>query len=227
MTGAGVRTRMATPEPKTSTFRTIVQQWAVDGVGIVIAVLFFAIVIIIVTFAVASSKSPWDTVIAALAMTSQAFFAYMVYRLGREQYAFSQDVAHRQDGFARQSADLQYKIDMYPLRRDAFANLEKAARVLTLHPDISDDQVEAVRASHLEIKRLFSDEAEALAFEVYQLVETAQRQAVMAQPTLDEGGSIIEPVGAAEMSAIHEKLDKAVGYFTDLQNIMEEEMKVR
>jgi hypothetical protein len=196
--------------------RSVLQRWGEDGVGIVVAILFFILVGIIVLVATASSKSPWDTVIAALAMTSQAFFAYVVWRLGKAQYAFTQQVTDR-----------QHKIDMYPLRKDAVKNLGRAAKVLWRGLGMSDDEVEAFRLCHLEIKNLFSDNAESLAYELYQLMERAHLLHLRAVVTFDEGGSIIKPADTEKLAAATNCVDNAFDVFTDLQNVMDDEMSIR
>jgi hypothetical protein len=216
MDGGGVRTRMAAPEPKTSTLRTIVQQWAVDGVGIMIAILFFILVGIIVTVAVASSKSPWDTVIAALAMASQAFFAYVVYQLGRAQYAFT-----------RQVADRQHKIDMYPLRKTAIENLEAASLALHRPLSISDDHADAVMNSFLEIKQLFSNKAEDLSFELYQTFDRARYHAGKAAPIYDVKTGIATIRDEAESDLLHIAIDDCWNCLIELKNIMDGEMLIR
>lgn len=207
---------MEPTNPKPSAIRSVLQRWAEDGVGIMVAILFFILVGIIAVVATASSKSPWDTVIAALAMTSQAFFAYVVYRLGKNQYAFTQLVANR-----------QHKIDMYPLRKKAYDFLEDAERLLIPKRPITFNDGEAFRLCHLEIAAVFSDEADTLAFELYEAVQYAERLFSKAQPELDDGGSIKEPTNSAAAEEADASLDDVIDVYTDLQNMLNDEMRIR
>ncbi len=207
---------MESEKPATSTVRIIVRQWAQDGVGIVIAILFFIIVGIMVIIATAQSAKPWDTFIAALGVISQTFFAFVVWRLTISQNAFTKRMTERQQ-----------EIDKYPHRKEAAQKLEKLEPIINRQPNISDDEIEAFRLSHIEINKLFSPEAEELSFELYQTMENARRFMVKAQPTIDCGGSITIPAGAEETGAVHKLLDHASDILTDLQNLMAEEMRIR
>jgi len=185
------------------------------GLGIVIAVLFWFVVAVIIMVATWSSKSPWDTVIAALAMASQAFFAFVVWRLGKAQYAFTKQVTER-----------QHKIDMYPLRRSAATQLQKAAEVLYGPTSLSDDDVELFRQCNLEITSLFSDEANELSFELYQLVESAHTLFLRAPPEYDVGGSITMPGDPEIIAQATSAVDSAFDVLTDLQSLMDNEMRI-
>ncbi len=191
-------------------------RWWDTGAAFVVAILFWAVVCLIAIVATAQSAKPWDTFIAAIAMASQAFFAAAVWKLGKNQFAFTQQVSER-----------QHKIDMYPLRKDAARNLEAAGKVLVTPPALTDESIEAFRLCHLEIKNLFSDEAGELAFELYQIMMQAHMQFTRAQPKYDDGGSIKEPADPVKTSAAHKSLDDAYDYLTDLENIIDEEMRVR
>lgn len=206
---------MENSNPNASTIRSIFERWAVDGVGVVIGILFAFFVIIIAVVATASSKSPWDTVIATLAMVSQAFFAFVVLRMSENQNAFTKKMSER-----------QHQIDMYPLRKDAVRNLGKAAKVLWRGMNLSDDEVEAFRLCHLEIKNLFSERADNLAFELYELMERAHLLHMRAAVTFDDGGSIIKPADADKLAAANNCFDNAFDVFTDLQNAIDKEMGI-
>lgn len=207
---------MEPTNPKPSAIRSVLQRWAEDGVGIMVAILFFILVGIIAVVAAASSNKPWDTVIAAIGMGSQAFFAYVVYRLGKNQYAFTQLVANR-----------QHKIDMYPLRKKVYDFLEGAEGLLIPKRPITFDDGEAFRLCHLEIAAVFSDEADALAFELYEAVQYAERLFSKAQHEFDEGGSIIEVDKSEARDKAYASLDDVINVYTDLQNMLNDEMRIR
>lgn len=202
--------------PANNSFRSLVVRWWDTGAGIVIAVLFWFLIGVIAIAATAQSEKRWDTLIAALAMGSQAFFAAAVWKLSKNQFAYTQQVSER-----------QHKIDMYPLRKAAALNLYASAKALDRPHQLSDDHVEAFRACHMEIKNLFSDQAEAMAFELYQLVEQAHILFLRAQPKYDDGGSISEPADEQATRTAHNCLDNAYDAFTDLENRIDEEMRIR
>lgn len=139
---------------------------AEQGTGWVIAILFWIIVTLIAVVATAQSGKPWDTLIAALAMASQAFFAFMVWRLGQAQYAFTQRITDR-----------QHKIDAYPLRKEAVQEL--AVAFSDIRPGnftVPDKAVSNIRACYVEIARLFSDTAAERAKEIYEALNRARKE---------------------------------------------------
>lgn len=191
-------------------------RWWETGAGVVIAILFWFLIGVITFVATAQSEKRWDTLIAALAMGSQAFFAAAVWKLSKNQFSYTQQVSDR-----------QHKIDMYPLRKEAALNLYSAAKALE-HPNLlSDDHVEAFRSCHMEIKNLFSDKAEAMAFELYQLVEQSHILFLRAQPKYDDGGSISAPADEQATRTAHNYLDNAYDAFTGLENLIDGEMRIR
>lgn len=185
--------------------------------GVMIGILFAFVVIVIAVVATASSKSPWDTVIAALAMSSQAGFAYMVYRLGRAQYAFTQQVSER-----------QHKIDMYPLRKDAAKYLEEAGKLLIPFRHVSEDDVEAFRLCHLDISKLFSDRSEKLAFDLYEKMQSASHRFKQITPVYDVEADIMTYRDDPKLERdAHICVNDAIDLFTDLQNALDAEMRIR
>lgn len=198
--------------PTNHSFRSLVLRWWETGAGLIIAILIGVITIM----ATAQSEKRWDTLIAALAMGTQAFFAAAVWRLSKHQFAYTKQVSER-----------QHKIDMYPLRKTAALNLYAAATALERPHQLSDDHIEAFRACHMEIKNLFSDRAEEMAFELYQLVQQTHILFLRAQPKYDDGGSISEPADGQATRTAHNCLDKTYDAFTDLENLIDEEMRIR
>ena len=196
--------------------RAILARSISDGLGVVVAILFWFLLTVFVILATAQSGKPWDTFIAALAMVSQAFFAFMVWRLGQAQYAF-----------ARQTAERQHAIDMYPLRIALLNRLRKVFDEIIDAHAVLDRQIEEIRQCHLEIKNVFSDQANDLAYQLYEasLIYASARNEH--QPTYDFGGSIVVPETRGGLEAIKAARDEAWDIFTDLENTMDEEAKVR
>ncbi|WP_143090129.1 hypothetical protein [Sphingomonas rubra] len=154
---------MATPPSHPITIQSrltgIWDEWA----AIVVAILFWSIVGLIAFIATAQSAKPWDTLIAALAMASQAFFAFMVWRLGQAQYAF-----------ARQTAERQHKIDAFPLRSEVIVALQDLGdkHIFTpngIWPGAEDSFFELSKL----VTRLFSNEASDDAYQLYDAVMMA------------------------------------------------------
>lgn len=189
--------------------------WA-NGLGVFTVVAFWAIVVIIATVATAQSSKPWDTVIAALAMGSQAFFAYILWKLSRTQFEFTKTVAER-----------QHNIDMYPLRKSAAERLDEASRLLIPRRVVGRDDVEAFRLCHLEINKLFSDEADQLAFDLYEAVEEAASLFRRYPATYDFLGNLEKAEDPELAKRGFECLNVAIDLLTDLQNVMDEEMRIR
>ena len=88
------------------------------------------------------------------------------------------------------------------------------------------DAVEAFRQSHLEISRLFSDRASDTAYSLYEVVEEVYRLIVITPPVEDEGGSIVMPGNDGMTVEVDAMFDAGIDWFTDLQNILEEEMHI-
>lgn len=195
----------------------MLELWARDGVGILIALLFWFLVVVIALVATASSKSPWDTVIAALAMSSQAGFAYMVYRLGKAQYTF-----------ARLVADRQHKIDMFPLRKEAAKFLDDIGNLLDSSRHISDSDVEAFRLCYLEVSKLFSDHAENISFALYEKMQEASARYSKITPVYDvETGTLAYRNDPMLTQKARDCVHDAINLFTDLQNAVDDEMRIR
>jgi hypothetical protein len=100
-------------------FRRILSWWrglprhTVDGgYAVLLAFGFWATILILIllsTAAAAAKGNPFSDVVAALGAAAQAFFAFMVWRLSKQQFAFMKRVAHR-----------QARIDTYGHRLEAF-----------------------------------------------------------------------------------------------------------
>ncbi|RYD27799.1 MAG: hypothetical protein EOP89_03965 [Lysobacteraceae bacterium] len=202
--------------PAKDSFRSFIVRWWEATAVFVIAVLFWLLVGVIAIVATAQSEKQGDTFIAALAMGSQAFFAYQVWKLTKQQQAF-----------ASRTAERQHKIDMYPLRKVAADRLEEMAVFIIPPRPITEDGVEAFRQCHLEINKLFSDTTDDLAFELYQVVEEAHRYMRPVKPVYDDGGSIVVPGDAGLTDDAHAYLDDAFSLYTDLQNAVADEMRIR
>lgn len=202
--------------PTNHSFRSLVLRWWETGAGLMIAILFWFLIGVITIMATAQSEKRWDTLIAALAMGSQAFFAAAVWRLSKHQFAYTKQVSER-----------QHKIDMYPLRKAAADKLEEISVFIIPPCPITDDAVEAFRHCHLEINKLFSETTDDLAFELYQVVEEAYRYMRPVQPIYDDGGSIVTPGDPGLTDDAYACLDEAFNLYTDLQNAVADEMRIR
>lgn len=207
---------MTTPLPNRQTFRSLALRAWGEGLGIAAAVMFWVIIAIIALVATAQSAKPWDTVIAALAMGSQAFFAYMVYRLGKNQYAFTKQITER-----------QHKIDAFQLRQVASNRLEELSNHLMPIEPIKYETIEAFRLLHIEIARLFSDKADDLAFELYQYVEQAKRQMRPVEPLYNGIGEITNPGDDGINDDVRQSIDDAIDILLELQDMLNDEMRIR
>ncbi|WP_112383877.1 hypothetical protein [Sphingomonas carotinifaciens] len=202
--------------PANTSFRSFIMRWWETGSGLVIAILFWFLICVIAIVATAQSEKRWDTLIAALAMGSQAFFAAAVWKLSRNQFAYTKQVSER-----------QHKIDMYPLRKVAVDRLEEVGVLIIPARPITEDTVEAFRYCHLEINKLFSETTDDLAFELYQVVEQAHRYLRPVEPVYDDGGSIVVPGDTGMTDDAYACLDDAFNLYTDLQNAIADEMRIR
>lgn len=190
-------------DPNPSAFKRLLDGAAGPAIG----VLFFAIVFLITTIAIARSKSPWDTAIAAGAAVSQAFFAYVVWRLGKTQFAFTQRVTDR-----------QHKIDAYPLRSAAINALNKSAdKHLYGKGEVYDGVDDKFRRHHVEIVRLFSNDVSTISFELSEIVYEA---VLLTIPRLSE------ETPAERDAQFKNLIDLAFECYIQLEELMEEEMRI-
>lgn len=182
---------------------------------IAFAFAFWFILIIIGIVAAAQSEKRWDTIIAALAMGSQAFFAAAVWKLGRNQFSYTKQVAER-----------QHKIDMYPLRKVVLLEIERVSKSLAGIHTLSDEKVEAFRQCHLEINKLFSDEADGIAFELSQAVARGRDLYEQANQIYDPLLGKVSYLDQDKACLADEELKVARDLLVDLQNIIDEEMRL-
>lgn len=195
--------------------RAILARSISDGLGVVVAILFWFLLTVFVIIATAQSGKPWDTFIAALAMVSQAFFAFMVWRLGQAQYAF-----------ARQTAERQHAIDMYPLRIALLTRLRAAFEGLIESTIIDERDVEEIRQCHLQIKNIFSDRADEEAYQLYEAVMALASVRLKYRPQYDFGGSIIVRPTGSEKDELEAARQEAWDMYTEVENTMDLETKV-
>lgn len=100
-----------------------------NGSPLIGAFLFWFFVIVLVVLAAAEKKNePLNALASVAGAAGQIFFAYMVYRLGKEQFAFSKQVSER-----------QARIDFYEPRQNVYQTWASWRK--TAFSDISHDNI--------------------------------------------------------------------------------------
>lgn len=187
-----------------------------QGLGLVVAVLFWIIIMVLAIVATAQSSKPWDTLIAALAMASQAFFAFMVWRLGQAQYAFTQRVTDR-----------QHKIDAFPLRCEAIAKLNESASIHFYgRREIFHGVDEKFRLHHVEVMRLFSDQASDLSFEMSEIINEAVMMTLPRTISPTATDEELEEEGIQHAKKLDGLVDEAFECYLELEAMLEEETRI-
>lgn len=106
-------------------FRERLKEGAYGSVQIISAFVFVVIVGLITIYAAAEKKNePFNAAVTALGAVGQVFFAYMVWRLGREQFEFTKQVSERQN-----------RIASYPARSKAIEDFERWWSIGLANPD--------------------------------------------------------------------------------------------
>lgn len=206
---------MQAPTPQPSTLRSIFRQWATDGIGVIVAAMLGGVVILMVIIATAQSAKPWDTFIAALAMMSQAFFAYIVFRLSKQQYEFTKKIAERQQ-----------KIEMFGLRKEAANRLEQAGRAIIPFGALSYLEAAKFIGIKLEISQIFSVEASDLAYELHDSLEEAVYLFGEAKAEYIGAEDRMSPTDPVKYAKALETVEDASSILSRLQRRLNDEMRI-
>lgn len=196
------------PSGLSAIFIRVVEQ----GAGWVIAFLFWFVVVVISIIATAQSGKPWDTLIAAAAAGSQAFFAFMVWQLSKQQYAFTQRVTDR-----------QHKIDAFSLRSEVIANLQELGNkhVFTQN-GIWLGAEEGFLDIAKRVTRLFSNTASSIAYQLYEAVLEAVETKLPIPVPKEKAAKVREEKSEIYSAAMADAFD----YCNELLDLLEEEARI-
>jgi hypothetical protein len=127
-----------------------------------VAVLFWFLAGLLVLLAMARSKdNPLSVLIEGVGAVGQVAFAFLVWRLSKEQFAFTKTVSDR-----------QHRIDAYVHRKGVFDKLD-ALEDRFINPINIDHYVEdELESIFREVQRMFSIEATDLSFSLYDTAAT-------------------------------------------------------
>jgi hypothetical protein len=119
----------------------------------VLAAMFWTVIVLLVVFATAEGKnSPFTAFFTAFGAAGQVFFAWMVWRIARQQLSFVEVVEER-----------QHRVETFQIKKDIIAEFKKDTGLITLVHHIGD-KFEKICALVRQMDHVFSDKVVELAY---------------------------------------------------------------
>lgn len=184
------------------------KKWFEPGQGIMIAILFWVVCLVLAFLAVSTASAkgnPFTDALVALGALGQVFFAWMLWGLSRRQFEHTKSV----DAFQRKFATYQLRVAVH----DDMQRLGPSLR----ESEISPETNRTYRSISPSILRLYppniADEARALSRALMPLMTAQARNLSARQAELDA------PVGAEELAALRSKVDEHASVLLTLMQV--------
>lgn len=172
-------------------------KWRESGAGIMIAILFWTICVLLAVLAVAMAAAkgnPFTDALLALGTLGQVFFAWMLWGLSKRQFEHTRSV----DAFQRKFATYQLRLTPYESLKSLWPSLRES--------EISREAVQAYRGIAPTILQLYppdiADEARDLSRALTALTMAQGRNRSALQMDLEA------PVGPEELAALRRKVEE-------------------
>ena len=178
----------------------------------VLAAMFWAIIVLLVVFATAEGKdSPFTAFFTAFGAAGQVFFAWMVWRIARQQLRFVEVVEER-----------QHRVETFQIKKDIIADFKKETALITLVHHIGSSFGE-ISAIVRQMDHVFSDHVVELA---YAFLDELEMMISLANKERGARGADKQAHQTIE-DELNNKLNDVIDVYTDLENALEDDLTLK